>query len=208
MKARNRISTLLDENDRVANIYLTAAEVICEKGFDATSLNDIAKAVGLTKAGLYHYISGKEALLFAIMDYANDLTKNEVMAPASEVEDAEQRLRTIINSHTRLITEKGQAVTILVDEMAGLTPTHSRKVIQGQRAYFEFIRDTLNQLNTEGKLREVDTTVATFCLLGSLLWLSRWYRPDGRLTSQQLAGQITQIALGGLLRNSESRSRG
>ena len=54
-------------NERLAEIYRTAAQIILRKGYDATSINDIANAVGMTKAGLYHYINGKKELLFDIM---------------------------------------------------------------------------------------------------------------------------------------------
>ncbi len=91
-------------------------------------------------------------------------------------------------------------MTIVVDEAGGLSPTHRRKIDQRRRAYVDLVRDTLQQLKEEGKLREVDVTVAAFSLLGMILWLSRWYRPDGRLTPEQVAEEITKIALGGLLR--------
>jgi hypothetical protein len=66
------------------------------------------------------------------------------------------------------------------------------------------IRDTLNRLKEEGKLSQVDVTTASFSLLGMILWLSRWYNPEGKLTPEQIAEQITTISLGGLLRSQSS----
>src|SRR5262249_3596455 len=83
------------EPDRLAEIYREAARIICEKGYDATSMNDIAEAVGITKAGLYHHISGKRTLLFQIMSFGLDALEEEVIAPARGIRDAEQRLRAI-----------------------------------------------------------------------------------------------------------------
>jgi hypothetical protein len=62
------------------------------------------------------------------------------------------------------------------------------------------LRETLKQLKQEGKLREVDETVAAFSVLGIMLWVSRWYLPDGRLSPDRIADEIMKIALGGLLR--------
>jgi len=62
------------------------------------------------------------------------------------------------------------------------------------------IRQTLTELRGQGKLRDVDITAASFSLLGMIIWLSRWYNPRGRLTPDQVAQDITRIALGGLLR--------
>jgi AcrR family transcriptional regulator len=195
----------MDETNRLGEIYRAAALLICEKGYDATSMNDIAEAVGLTKAGVYHHIEGKKDLLFRIMNFGMDELDEYVLVPARAQADAESRLRSIIANHARLIishiTPQGyNPVTIVVEETAGLTPEHRRKIDQRKRVYVDLLRETLNQLKKEGKLREVDVTVASFSLLGAILWLSRWYHPDGRLTPEQIIEEISKITLGGLLR--------
>ena|ERR1044072_993396 len=192
------------EPDRVDIIYRAAARIICEKGYDATSMSAIAEAVGITKSGLYHHISGKRNLLFNIMSFGMDSLEEQVIQPARAVTDAEERLRTIIVNHVQLITSRSTAegnnpVTILVDEVAGLTPAQRRKIDQRKRTYVNLIRDTLKELAGEGKLREVDVTAAAFSLLGMILWLSRWYNPSGRLTPEQLSKEVMNIALNGLL---------
>jgi AcrR family transcriptional regulator len=198
--------TRLNGADRLDEIYQVAARMICQKGYDGTSMSEIAAAVGITKAGIYHHIEGKRELLFAIMSYGMDSLYSEVITPARAIDDPELRLRTIISNHARLITsnsspEGNNFVTIVVDETAGLLPAHRRKVDQRKRAYVDLIRQTLTQLKTEGKLRDVDVTAAAFSLLGMILWLSRWYNPRGRLTPERVAEDITEIALGGLLRS-------
>jgi AcrR family transcriptional regulator len=199
---------------RLNQIYVAAAQLFCDKGFDATSMSDIAAAVGLTKAGVYHFIKGgKKDLLFAVMNYGMDRLDAQVIAPAQGIADAEQRLRAIISSHAQLITggsgpDGHNPVTIVVDEVAGLTPLQIRKINQRKRFYVDVIRATLQTLKEEDKLKEVDVTVAAFSLLGMLLWLSRWFRPDGRLTREQVADEISKIALGGLLRPQARLARG
>src|SRR5215471_1486964 len=194
------------EPNRLGEIYRAAARIIREKGFDGTSMNDIAEAVGLTKAGLYHHISGKRDLLFGIMTYGMDALEQEVIVPARALEDAEQRLRTIIHNHVRLITSRSNsdgnnAVTIVLDEVAGLTPSQRRKIDQRKRAYVDLIRDNLRELAADGKLNAVDITTAAFALLGMILWLSRWYNPEGRLSPEQVAQEVAKASLGGLLRH-------
>lgn len=197
-------SSTLTEPGRLGEIYRVAAQIICEKGYDATSMNDIAEAVGITKAGIYHHIPGKKDLLFRIMNFGLDELDEEVIIPAQAITDAEQRLRAIITSHVQLITNRStrqgnNPITIVVDEVAGLAPAHRRKIDQRKRAYVNLIRETLKQLKDEGKLNDVDVTAAAFSLLGMIIWLSRWYSPEGRLTPEQVAEEITNIALGGLL---------
>ncbi|HEX8176225.1 MAG TPA: TetR/AcrR family transcriptional regulator [Pyrinomonadaceae bacterium] len=197
MKAQKKSAP---NNDRQAEIYRTAAQIILRKGYDATSVNDIANALGMTKAGLYHYISGKKELLFDIMNFGLDELDEEVAAPAKEILDAEERLRFMIASHAQLVTRGQGAITILVDEVTALTPAQGRKITRRKREYFDYMRGLLDELKNEGRLQDVDTTAATFCLLGMINWLSRWFRQGGSLTAEQAASQIVRIALGGLLR--------
>ena len=203
----------IDDLGRLGEIYRVAAQIICEKGFDATSMNDIAEAVGITKAGVYHHIPAKKDLLFRIMNFGLDELDAAVIMPARAIADAESRLRSIIHNHVRLITSHSTAqgynpVTIVVDEVAGLTPAHRRKIDERKRVYVDLIRETLKQLKDEGRLRDLEVTAAAFSLLGMILWLSRWYHPDGRLTPEQVADEISKMALGGVLRPQARLSRG
>lgn len=197
MKAQKKSA---QNNERLAEIYRTAAEIILRKGYDATSVNDIANALGMTKAGLYHYIHGKKELLFDIMSYGMEELDKEVVTPARNIQDAAARLRFMLASHAELVTRGQGAVTILVDEITALTPAQNRKITRHKRAYFNFLRATLDELKSEGKLIDVDTTAATFTLLGMVLWPSRWFRQDGALTSEQVAEEIVKIAFQGLFR--------
>ena len=203
LKSRKKINSN-GELARLDEIYRSAAVIICEKGFDATSMSDIADAVGITKAGIYHYVPGKKELLYAIMSYAMDLLEIKVIAPARLVTNAEQRLRLIINNHVKLIAKGSRPegyspLSILTDEIAGLTKTDRRRIIARKRVYLELVRETLEQLQAESRLKNIDVTVGAFSLFGMLLLISRWYRPDGALTSEQVAEEIGKIVFGGML---------
>ncbi len=191
---------------RAPEVYRTAAKIILEKGYDATSVSDIADALGITKAGLYHYIRGKTELLYDIMRYGLEELDREVLVPANAIEDAEERLRFVITRHARLVTRGDGAVTILVDEARALTPAQNRKVTLMKRRYLEVLRSTLDELRQQGKLRDVDITVAAFSIIGSINWLSRWYNPEGKLSADEIAQQITEMAFCGVMKN-ESRRR-
>ena len=205
MKAQKKSAS---NNERLAGIYRTAAQIILRKGYDATSVNDIANALGMTKAGLYHYINGKKELLFNIMNFGLDELREEVVTPAQAIADMGARLRFIITSHAQLVTRGQGAITILVDEVMALTPAQNRIITRRKREYFDRLREVLDQLKAEGRLQDVDTTVATFSLLGMINWLSRWFRRDGDLTEEQVAEEIAKIALQGLLPESRVTHRG
>ena len=191
----------LQIDSRAAEIYRTAAKIILEKGYDATSVSDIADALGITKAGLYHYIKGKTELLFEIMKFGLEALDEEVLTPAREIEDPEERLRFVITTHARAVIRGDGVVTILVDEARALTPVQSRTVKRMKRKYIDLLRDTLGELQTRRRLRDgVDITVAAFSIAGAVNWLSRWYHPQGRLTPDELGEQIAGIALNGMMR--------
>jgi AcrR family transcriptional regulator len=205
LKANNKKPALAADSDRTVDIYTKAAEIFHQQGFDATSMSTIAAAVDLTKAGLYYYIESKEDLLYAIMNYAMERLETEVIEPSRAVADPKERLASIVTRHGRLLTEGNKAITILTDEIEGLKPKHRKQILDRKRVYFDFLRGTLDELRRAGHLRDVNTTVATFCLFGTLLWLPRWFRPDGRLTSEQVIQAINDIVSGGLLERAGER---
>src|SRR5262249_35420273 len=100
-----------------------------------------------------------------------------------EVADAEERLRTILELHIGSLIEGVGAITIVLEEMAALTAPHRRQIKGRKRAYLDLIRQTLDQLAAEGKLRPINSTNAGFGLLGMTLRNERWYRRDGKITT-------------------------
>lgn len=186
---------------RTEEIYRAAAEVFTLKGFDATTMNDIAKAVDLTKAGLYHYIRGKQELLHSIMDFAMDAIETEVIAPARLVVDPVERLKTILDSHIHLLSNHGTHVSILIDEVTALTPSHREHIIARKRAYLDFMRDTLREIQVSGKMRDLDISVTALNILATVVGMARWYNAAGDLSLDSVSEQTVHWVLGGILQD-------
>jgi len=185
------------DNGRKIEILRTAALLFHKKGFDATSMNDIAKAVNLTKPGLYYYVQSKEELLFAIMEHAMNLLQEAVIRPAKSKANPDQCLDAIIENHAILVMGD-RIITILTDEMAGLSPEHYDLLIQRKQDYFQLLRSTLEQLMTAGKIRPLNSTVMAFSIFGILLWIPRWFQPDGPLTRDEVVQQVKEFIYGGI----------
>ena len=190
------------EDAKMVSIYRAAAELIVEKGLDATSMSDIAKAVDLTKPGLYHHITGKKKLLFEIMEFAMNIVETLVILPASEIPDAEARLRFILDRHTGL-SEYVREITILTDELPALNADDRDHIVARKRRYVDLLHETLFELKIEGKLRPIDVDIAVMNTFSAILGLSRWFDPSKRLSSQQVAAETAQFVLAGLLRDSD-----
>jgi AcrR family transcriptional regulator len=191
---------------RRAEICRRAAQIFQERGYDATSVSDIARALGMTKAGLYHYFTSKEALLFEIMMFGLERVHEEVLVPVKAIRDPETRLRQLILRHARIATRARGAIAFLSDEARALPPAQRTKVESRMRVYLDLLRDTLQELKRDGRLRDVDVTVAAFSIAGMILWMPRWFRQGGRLTPEEVAEEIASLALGGVLRTAASTS--
>jgi len=186
----------------------TTAQLFRERGFDATSMSDVARSLGLTKAGLYHHFDSKEALLYEILVFGLDKVRDDVLVHVRAIRDPEERLRELIVRHARIATRGKGAVAHLGDEIRALPPTARREIEVRMRKYLDLLRETLNELDAAGRLRPVDRTVAAFSIIGMILWLPRWFRQDGRLTQAQVAEHIADFALGGLVHPAPQEGRG
>src|SRR2546429_6208448 len=96
MAAQRRSAPVPRLDARRAEICRAAAQIFRDRGYDATSVSDIARALGITKAGLYYYFESKEALLLEITNYGLDRVRDEVIVPLRSVRDPEERLRHLV----------------------------------------------------------------------------------------------------------------
>lgn len=195
---------------RIDQIYRAAARLFVDKGYAATSMNEIAEAVGITKAGLYYFVKSKNDLALNLITWAYDVYDRDVYIPAQGISDPLERLRFIVRAHLYNVGDHrgavGNPVTVLLDDPAALTPVHRRTITRRKGVYYAFLRDTLAALRDRGQLIDVDPTVATFSLLGMILWLARWRRTSGRLSLDEIVAQMTEIALHGVVREEALRS--
>lgn len=187
------------DRDRHASIVKAAALVMYRKGYDATSMNDIADAVNLTKAGLYYYTKGKQDLLYMIVKWAMDVVEEHIVQPARGVDDPELRLREMVRNHLRSIMVGSGAVTILTVEVDKLAPEHRTLIKQRNREYVNLVCETLNELKETGRLRPMDTMIAALNMFATILGIARWYQPDGRLAQEDVIEEVSTFVLGGLL---------
>lgn len=185
-------------------ILRQAAHVFLELGYDATSMNVLAERADVTKMGLYYHFESKQDILFSIMSYAMDVLERESLAASKAARSSEERLEKLVYALANLTTEQedGAFTILVIDETNGLEGEERKIITARKRAYVETIRAALEVLAGEGKLRELDTTVAAFTVVGMVLWLSKWYEKDGRVSPADVARQVTRMALAAVLRAS------
>jgi AcrR family transcriptional regulator len=190
-------------SQRRAQILEKAAHLFCVKGYDSTSMSDIADAVGITKAGLYYFVESNDHLLYLITDYGLDLLEETVLNPLKSVEGSVDLLRRLIVLHIHMVIHRPREVTIILHERTALTGLYREKILQRKKHYIDYVRGLLSRLQKEGLARDIDATAATFFLLGAMNWIYQWYKVDGRLSEEDLVSELTDLFLRSFLKDAE-----
>jgi AcrR family transcriptional regulator len=182
-------------------ILRRSAHLFLERGFEITSLVDIAETAGISKAGLYYHFRSKQELLAAIINYAHDILEDEIQRVLADSRSDEEALRRLIHAQALILTREDDAAfaNLAIDEMRSLLPDDRAQIAHRKRAYLNLIRERLERLAAAGKLLDVDITTATHTLAGMVLWLPKWYRQPGRLSAAQMADEVTRLAMHAVL---------
>jgi len=172
--------------------------LIYRRGFEATSMQEIADTCGLTKAGIYHYVETKQALLVAIMHYGMDLFEEEILQKVIGIPDPVERLRETMARNVRLV-ESSKEVAIILNEHQTLAPAEKRALNARKKQYVSFLEATFREAIERRQIRPVDPTVAAFSFLGVILWTPNWYRTGGRIPLPHLIDGMADLFFKGLL---------
>jgi AcrR family transcriptional regulator len=181
-------------------ILRAAARLFQQQGYDATSMNDVAAALKLSKGGLYHHFQSKDEILFHIMSHAMDITEERVINVARRVEDPEERLRTLIRLHIGVVlSEQDREITVMLHENHPLPPGSRRKINGRKKDYVHFVENMIADVQRQrNSTSTVTPRAAAFALVGMINWIYQWYKPEGELQAQNLIPQFTDLIFGGI----------
>lgn len=179
-------------------ILRTAARLFRERGYDATSMNDISTALKLSKGGLYHHFRSKDEILFHIMNHAMDLTEERVLNPIRGIADPEERLRALIRLHIELVLRaRDREITVILHENHPLPAALRKKVNIRKKGYIHYLEQLIMEVQGARNSHNVTHRAAAFALLGMINWIYQWYRPEGGLKEEDLIRQYTEIFFAG-----------
>ena len=177
-----------------------AASLFCTQGYGGTSMAMIASACGITKAGIYHHFESKEALLADIMDYGMTIFEDQVLSGLMNILDPVERLRECMRRNVLLCTRGwSREITVILHETSTLRADQGHRINERKKKYVQFLERSIADAIAQGKFRKVDPTVAAFSFLGTVLWIYKWFRSNGRLTDEQVAEGMIDIFVNGLL---------
>ena len=185
--------------DSRQDILRTAARLFQQRGYDATSMNDVAAALKLSKGGLYHHFQSKDEILFNLMDHAMDITQQRVIDPVRGIADPEQRLRMLIRLHIEVVlSERDREITVMLHENHPLPPALRRRINSRKKDYVHFMENLIAEVQRARQSKGiVSPRAAVFALLGMINWIYQWHKPEGTLQGEQLAHQYTAIFFAG-----------
>ena len=193
--------TTTESKQRLREICRVAARVFYEKGYDGASMQDIAKAVGLTKAGLYHHVGSKDRLLFEIMNYGMDILDETVLQKVKDIQDPREKLRQTIIGHIDLIVRaRDQEITVILHENRSLKGALRKKINARKRDYIHYLEGLIAQVQElSGRSPLLSPPLAAFALLGMVNWLYQWFRPEGPTKQTELTQTYVDFFFRGLL---------
>ena len=201
--------------DSRQEILRTAARLFQQRGYDATSMNDVAAALKLSKGGLYHHFQSKDEILYEIMNHAMEITQQRVLDPVRGIADAEDRLRALIRLHIEVVlSPRDREITVMLHENHPLPPSLRKRINGRKKDYVHFLEKLMGEVQEKAqeKAREkgqgnhrsigakgkVSPRAAAFALLGMINWIYQWYKPEGDLQVQNLVPQFTELIFGGI----------
>jgi AcrR family transcriptional regulator len=182
-------------------ILRTAARVFAEKGFHSTSMRDIARATGVSLAGLYYYCKSKDELLFLIQDNCFGHVLARLEARLKETSDPVERFRLVVENHLSFFAANMAEMKVLSHEAESLAGEMYNKVSGKKQQYTRKVRRILGEVQSQlgGARRKLDLTVATYALFGMMNWIYNWYDPTGKLAVSELVENFTRLFLSGFL---------
>ncbi len=181
------------------SILAAAVQLFAEYGYHAAPLRDIARIAGIQAASIYHHYPNKQSLLVEIMEVHMNYLNSRLEHILQEYTDPLQRLQEAIASHIRLHTTYKAEFFIIDTEIRALEGENRSYILSLRDVYEALLQELLNDGKKRGVFRQSDSKVESYAIIAMCTEVATWFRPDGRLTVQQVIDIYRQIITQGLL---------
>ena len=191
-------------DQQLGKILERATTVFCEKGYEGASMRDIARATGMSLAGMYHYFGNKERLLYLIQKDTFSTILQRLRQRLANINDPELEIREFILNHLQYFLEHQQAMKVLSHEDEALTGEYGKEIAAIKREYYHICREVLNCYKKQKRL-EFESRTAVLALFGMINWIYTWYNPRLDGSAERLAHQMAQMFLSGIAGREKNR---
>jgi len=172
-----------------------AVKLFYERGFTGTTLDDIAAELGVTKPFIYTHFRGKVELLAALCKPTIELALSAIANAAARPETPSERLRIAITDFTKVVLQRQPNIAIYFREEKNLSPEALAEINALRREFDHLLSDLLIEGTAVGEFEIQDHSLAALALGGMISWAYTWYRPGGRLTLEETAAHMADLAL-------------
>ena len=176
-----------------------AAQILSQKGYHGTSMQDIAEAVHLQKASLYHHITNKQEILFDLLNRALDTLIERVNEVISEPAPPDERLRSAMRTYICSMTANQDLAVILLLEHRSLEPDLQARHILKRDQFEQIWRELILEGQLNGSFACEHPAISAQALLGAMNWVVTWFRHDGSLSASEISDQFADLFLQGFL---------
>ncbi len=186
------------QRPREVDLLAAATTLFRARGFHATSMQDLGEALGMNRGSLYHYIASKDDLLWMVLTRAFDLLERRVGPVMESDAPPPERLRLAIREHLRVAADHADELSLIQIELRSLSPVRRGEMIARRDSYEARWRAAIAEGVADGSFRPVDVRLAGIGILSVNNWFTQWFRPDGPLDVDTVAGQLCDLFLDGL----------
>ena len=179
-------------------ILESAAQVIRQKGFHGASMADIAEAVQLQKASLYHHFSSKQDILLELLDQALAMVTDGMAQVMEQQISAEEKLHLAMRSYLKILSEQGDLVSVLLLEHRSLDDENQTRHIPNRDRFENMWRDLIKEGVDTGVFACDNIPMTARGLMGVMNWTITWYRPGGKLSIEDIADHFANLFMNGL----------
>ena len=189
-----------DEANRRVEIVHAAARLFRDKGFDATTVRDIAAAVGMQSGSPFYHFGTKHDILLAVMEQGLRGGLERIEAAVAPALPAPERFRALVRAHFGILHDAGsEFIGVMLYDWRSLPAEHRRKLVVLRDRFEAIWQRTLEELYALGRLR-VEPKLARLMILGAINFTPTWYRPDSRgrdaLDLDRIADEAARFFLG------------
>ncbi len=192
--AQDRAQVRISKREAVLR---TAAQVFNEKGYLASTLDEVAERLNVTKPTLYYYVKNKEEILFECVRIGLTMLQEAIHDVGASGGSAADKLTAAMRKYTEIVTMDFGMCVIRVGEDP-LPPESQQKLRRIKAAIDLEFRDLIIQGIAEGSVKPCDPKIAAFTIAGAISWVARWYQPDGDLSVDTIADQCIRLLSTGL----------
>ena len=178
-------------------VLRVAAQIFNEKGFHATSLDEVAERLHISKPTLYYYVKSKDDILFECVNIGLQLLQDAIEKVGASGGSALDKLMAGMRQYVGIVTMDFGMCVIRVGEDP-LPQEGRRKLRRFKAALDNEFRELIRQGIAEGSIAPCDPKIAAFTLAGALSWIGRWYLPGGSLQPDEIADQCIALLINGL----------